>query len=255
MSFDRLAPHYRWMEAVLAGGLLQRCRTRWLREVRDAKRALLIGEGNGRMLEACATALPDSQFTVLDQSEAMLDQARSRWDQTGGKQNIIFERADLRDWRADEANFDLVVTNFFLDCFEPEELQRVITNISAAASPQARWLVADFAVPPTGWRRMRARAVLGLAYSFLRLAPNISARDITAPDEALRALGEKRPPNLAEASICQPDLPLRAVEMQLIESKTGFLLVQKQADGPLLGILTLHDILRAQKAATEEGYT
>ena len=27
MSFDRLAPHYTWMEAVLAGPRLQRCRT------------------------------------------------------------------------------------------------------------------------------------------------------------------------------------------------------------------------------------
>jgi CBS domain-containing protein len=42
--------------------------------------------------------------------------------------------------------------------------------------------------------------------------------------------------------------------MQLIESKTGFLLLQEQADGPLVGILTLHDILRAQQAAAEEGY-
>jgi CBS domain-containing protein len=42
--------------------------------------------------------------------------------------------------------------------------------------------------------------------------------------------------------------------MQLIESKTGFLLLQEKPDGPLVGILTLHDILRAQQAAAEEGY-
>ena len=47
---------------------------------------------------------------------------------------------------------------------------------------------------------------------------------------------------------------LREVEMQLIESKTGLLLLQEKADGPLVGILTLHDILRAQQAAAEEGY-
>src|SRR5436189_4439542 len=85
MSFDRFAPHYRWMEAVLAGGLLQRCRTRWLTEVRGARRALLVGEGNGRMLEACAAALPDCQFTVLDQSEGMLAQAQRRWQMFEGK--------------------------------------------------------------------------------------------------------------------------------------------------------------------------
>jgi len=40
----------------------------------------------------------------------------------------------------------------------------------------------------------------------------------------------------------------------LIESKTGLLLLQEQASGPLVGILTLHDILRAQQADAEEGY-
>jgi len=79
-------------------------------------------------------------------------------------------------------------------------------------------------------------------------------RGVLTREEAARALREKRPPALAEATICRPDLSLREVEVQLIESKTGFLLLQQQADGPLVGILTLHDILRAQQAAAEEGY-
>jgi CIC family chloride channel protein len=73
-------------------------------------------------------------------------------------------------------------------------------------------------------------------------------------DEAARAIREKRPPVLVEATVCPPELSLRAVEMQLIESKTGFLLLQEDRAGPLVGILTLHDILRAQQAAAEEGY-
>ena len=73
-------------------------------------------------------------------------------------------------------------------------------------------------------------------------------------DEAKRAIREKRPPTLVEASICRPDLPLRTVEMKLIESKTGFLLLQERPEGVLVGILTLHDILRAQQAAAEEGF-
>lgn len=74
-------------------------------------------------------------------------------------------------------------------------------------------------------------------------------------EEAARSIREKRPPVLVEATVCRPDLSLREVETQLIESKTGFLLLQERPDGPLAGILTLHDILRAQQAAAEEGYT
>jgi CBS domain-containing protein len=57
-----------------------------------------------------------------------------------------------------------------------------------------------------------------------------------------------------KATICPPELSLREVEKQLIESETGFLLLQEQPDRPLVGILTLHDILRAQQAAAEEGF-
>ena len=80
-------------------------------------------------------------------------------------------------------------------------------------------------------------------------------RGVLTREEATRAIQEKRQPVLVEATICRPKLSLRDVEMQLIESKTGFLLLQEQAGGPLVGILTLHDILRAQQAAAEEGST
>ena len=79
-------------------------------------------------------------------------------------------------------------------------------------------------------------------------------RGVLMRDEATRAIREKRPPTLVEATICRPNLSLRDVEMQLIESKTGFLVLQEQPGDPLSGILTLHDILRAQQAAAEEGY-
>jgi len=83
---------------------------------------------------------------------------------------------------------------------------------------------------------------------------NGRVQGVLTRDEATRAIREKRPPALAEATICRPDLSLQAVEMQLIESKTGFLVLQDGDTTPLAGILTLHDILRAQQAAVEEGH-
>jgi CIC family chloride channel protein len=79
-------------------------------------------------------------------------------------------------------------------------------------------------------------------------------RGVLTREEAARAIREKRPPVLVEGTVCHPDATLRDVETRLIESKTGFLLLQNQPGEPLTGILTLHDILRAQQAAAEEGY-
>lgn len=189
MSFDRLAPHYRWMETLLAGTVLQQCRTRWLAEIPLPRRALLAGEGPGRMLEVCGRAWPRCDFTVLDASVGMIKEARRGWHREAGATRVNFIAADARDWPAPRGTFDLVVTNFFLDCFGPEDLKRIVGTLGRAAAPDATWLVNDFRLPPAGWRRLRARLVLGLAYGFFGAVTDISARRITAPDESLRAAG------------------------------------------------------------------
>jgi hypothetical protein len=50
MSFDTLAPYYRALELVLAGKVMQQCRTAYLDQTTGVKRALLLGEGPGRYL-------------------------------------------------------------------------------------------------------------------------------------------------------------------------------------------------------------
>jgi len=189
MSFDRLAPHYRWMEAVCAGELLQRCRARWLPEVQNARRVLLAGEGNGRMLSACARALPESEFTVVDQSREMLARARRRWEKLGPHKRATFKQVDLREWDSRYEPFDLIITNFLLDCFAAGELQQVINRLAATTTPQARWLNADFTVPSRGWQRVRAQVGLKIAYGFFRWTTGISANRIVDPAAFLCAAG------------------------------------------------------------------
>jgi CBS domain containing-hemolysin-like protein len=72
-------------------------------------------------------------------------------------------------------------------------------------------------------------------------------------EEATRALRENRSPHLVPATFCSPDLNVHAAQTKLIESASGFLLLQNQPDGPLEGIVTLHDLLRTQQAAAEAG--
>jgi len=189
MSFDLLAPHYRWMEALLAGELLQHCRTRWMSEIAPPRRALLVGEGPGRMLEACVKTWPGCAFTVIDSSSRMIEQARKRWRQQNDKAAVEFIEADLRTWPAPTGAYDLVVTNFFLDCFAPVELEWVINKLGAASAPSSAWLVSDFQVPRDGWRRIRAQIVLALAYGFFRMATDITAHRISSPDDGLQSAG------------------------------------------------------------------
>ncbi|RYD31103.1 MAG: class I SAM-dependent methyltransferase, partial [Verrucomicrobiaceae bacterium] len=131
MNFDRMAPHYRWLEFLFAGGTLQRCRTAWLDKVTRCRSVLITGEGDGRFLEACAKRLPEADILCVDASAGMLAQAQKRTQATadcGAREGarITFQHAMLPGWEPPAVQFDLIVTHFFLDCFTPEDLRRVV---------------------------------------------------------------------------------------------------------------------------------
>src|SRR5262245_54482955 len=190
MSFDLLAPHYRWMEFVLAGEKLQRCRLAGLEAIGDCRDILIAGIGPGRFLEACASALPEARIVCVDASEAMLQQARNTWRQAGGKPGqVSFIHAALPDWQPPRAAFDLIVTHFFLDCFPEPMLSRVIAGLAMAAQSDARWLISDFQIPSRGLARWRAQAVLAMAYTFFQLATRLPARHLSSPAALLERHG------------------------------------------------------------------
>ncbi len=65
------------------------------------------------------------------------------------------------------------------------------------------------------------------------------------------ALVEQRPVSLEPAQTCRPSDPIRQTQHALIESTTGTVVVTDKADGVIMAVVTLHDLLRAQLAMSE----
>src|SRR5262249_36606771 len=106
MSFDRLAPHYRWMEFLLAGKKLQHCRTAFLSQVEHARDVLILGEGNGRFLAECRYGLAEARITCVDASARMLQLAHD-WLRNHGLSTagINFVHADALAWNPPRQTF------------------------------------------------------------------------------------------------------------------------------------------------------
>ncbi|HXT10670.1 MAG TPA: class I SAM-dependent methyltransferase [Candidatus Angelobacter sp.] len=186
MSFDVLAPHYRWMEFVLAGEKLQRCRTAFLNQVRGSKNVLVLGEGNGRFLSECRRNLPNATITCVDASAGMLHQARQRLAARGmDDSRIDFIHANALAWMPPQQAFDLIVTHFFLDCFRRDQLESLIAGLARAALPGANWLLADFQAANTGLARFRSRLILWTMYRFFTIVTRLPAGALTPPDALL----------------------------------------------------------------------
>lgn len=190
MSFDTLAPYYRTLESLLAGGILHRCRTAFLAEARNSRRALLLGEGPGRFLVELLRANPRIEATCVESSPRMIEQAVRHLELNGlDASRVKFEACDALAWQPPRATFDLVVTCFFLDCFRSDQAEQLIVKVADSASQQARWLLADFRVPASGWRRWRAKILLWFMYTFFRLTTRLPASRLTSPDSFLRNAG------------------------------------------------------------------
>jgi ubiquinone/menaquinone biosynthesis C-methylase UbiE len=186
MNFDRLAPHYDWLEALLAGDRLQSARTAWLSELRGRRRILSVGEGHGRFAAACRARFPEADLTCVEASPGMLARAQRRLGPDAAQ--VTWHCGDVLAWDAD-GQFDAIVTCFFLDCFPPETLAAVVGHLARCATPGAAWLVVDFALPPRGLGRWRARAVHWLMYAFFHRVTGLTARRLTPPESLLRGHG------------------------------------------------------------------
>lgn len=71
--------------------------------------------------------------------------------------------------------------------------------------------------------------------------------------EAVAALREGREPGLLPAATCLRSQTIRQLQMLLIESPSLMVAVLDRPTGELLGIVTLHDLLRAEVSITERG--
>lgn len=190
MSFNRLAPHYDWMETVLAGRRLQRCRNAWIGELAGAENLLIAGVGHGPELPGLLRRFPRLKITGVDASARMLAVAAARLRRaTVDAARVTFVHASLPAWRPPAGQFDAIATPFFLDCFPPEQLAEVIASLARGARPGARWLLSDFTVPERGWTRLRAQVVHALMYTFFRRVTALPARRLTPPDALLAAAG------------------------------------------------------------------
>jgi ubiquinone/menaquinone biosynthesis C-methylase UbiE len=178
------------MEAVLAGPRLQRCRVTWIDALTGCDNILIVGVGHGHFLKKCVQRFPDVRITCVDASAGMLRCARRRAQRAGARMGqLTFVHAAVPAWTPPTGEFDAIVTHFFLDCFAPDELAVIVAALARAARPAARWLVSDFAMPPSGWARTRALAVHALMYGFFRHVTRIRARRLTQPDRLLETNG------------------------------------------------------------------
>jgi ubiquinone/menaquinone biosynthesis C-methylase UbiE len=166
MNADRIARPYRWFEYATFGNALQQRRTALLADAGDARRVLLLGDGDGRFLEKLVEQNPLARIDYVDVSGRMLELARAR----AGTGRVTYHQADALEIPLPECGYDLIVTHFFLDCFNEAGAARLVERAALAACPNARWLISEFR------RRWWSSQLLAGMYLFFRITTGLQTR-------------------------------------------------------------------------------
>jgi hypothetical protein len=190
-NFDRLAGFYRWMEWVTFGPSLGWCRNFYLPGLSYCRHALILGDGDGRFTARLLGANHTVQVVAVDASSAMLDALVRRAGTRSVR--ISTHHADARIWQHAAASIrppiDLIVTHFFLDCLTTTEIQSLAGRIRQASSPDAIWLVSEFAVPSTLFGCLFARPLVSALYFVFALLTGLTVRALPDHSAALRRAG------------------------------------------------------------------
>jgi SAM-dependent methyltransferase len=188
-NFDSIALPYRWMEYLVLGPALTRCRNYFLPELAARRSALVLGDGDGRFLARLLAANPDLHADAVDISLAML-----RLLTRNGRRAHPTATTRLRTHQANALTFDhaglydLVVTHFFLDCLTQSELNQLIGRVAPHLAPNSLWLISDFRIPK-GPMRLPARIFVRLLYLAFRILTGLRTTHIPDHAAALTASG------------------------------------------------------------------
>ncbi|MBX0291973.1 class I SAM-dependent methyltransferase [Hymenobacter sp. HSC-4F20] len=187
-GFDVVAAFYDPLARLVYGRALQHAQQAALEAgVRpESRRVLIIGGGTGWVLGEVLRRQPEARILYLEASPQMV--YRSQWwltrhcpQHSGQVEFRVGTEVALRP----EEQFEVVITFFFLDLFEPVRLRSIVARLGLALHPAGAWLLADFAAPRRWWQRL----LLQLMYWFFGATTQISARKRPPIEAELRQLG------------------------------------------------------------------
>ena len=186
-DFDGVARAYQWMEYLSLGTMLERARF-WALDagcLDECRRALVLGDGDGRFTPRLMDRNAAVRVHAVDLSGEMLRLLERRCGAFQARLSTTCE--DAREF-SPKGEADLVVTHFFLDCLEQEEVRALVRRVSGGLAPDATWVVSEFCVP-AGWLRVPAWLVVRGLYLAFRILTGLRVTRLPDYAQELRGCG------------------------------------------------------------------
>jgi len=166
-NFDSVAFLYDGMAKLVFGNRLLEAQCHFLHQVKPYSQVLILGGGSGELLERLLRLQPACSVCYIDSSEKMIALSQKR---VGQLNNVTFIQGTENSIPADR-QFDVIITNFYLDLFTPESLTKVVETIKGHLKSTGIWLATDFANTSS----IIDTVMLRVMYAFFRMVSKIEA--------------------------------------------------------------------------------
>jgi len=182
-DFDRIARGYDVMSNLVFGRSIKKSQTCYLNLVSPHSRVLVLGGGTGWILRELDNLQTPIDITYIDASGNMIEASKKRAPFKHLKvQYIQGTQADIPD-----SEFDVVITNYFLDVFDKNQLPIVVKTIDRVIAKEGIWIVTDFV--NAGWWQ---NVLIKIMYIFFRWVANLSGSQLLSFEHYLNQINREK---------------------------------------------------------------
>lgn len=174
--FDKLVPYYDKLAKLVFGSAIRKAQASHLNLIQPQANVLVLGGGTGNWLNDLVNNNPTCHVWYVEASSAMLRRAAINLQHSNQITFIHGTHNDIPDF-----TFDVVITYFFVDMFNNQELNMLVQQIKGLLKNDGLWLVSDFVEQKT-WHKL----LLWVMYLFFRLTRAVDAKALPAWDTVIQ---------------------------------------------------------------------
>ena len=185
MNFDRIVPYYDWLAAVIFLGAIKKSQIRNLKKLPPNGSVLIIGGGTGWIIPYIFLGARIDKLYYLEASHKMLEISKKACPKEL-RGRVEFILGD--ETRIPELAFDVIITNFFLDCFGHTRLDSILILLHNCLKTGGYWYFTDFRIDKRWYQRMWQIPFISVMIRFFRLSVGLETQrlvDLLALIESL----------------------------------------------------------------------
>jgi ubiquinone/menaquinone biosynthesis C-methylase UbiE len=168
-NFNLIAPVYDALAKLIFGNKLKSAQCHFLHLIPQDSNVLIVGGGTGWILDEIFKTGFRGSVTYVEASAKMIKMTERRL-QTSWKVTLI-----CGDEKAiPEEFYDVLITNFFLDVFSAEKLNKVMAQLSDRLSSHGLWFCTDF----RHTNRLEHQFIIWLMLQFFRFSARLESRSL-----------------------------------------------------------------------------